>query len=188
VPVVKPPALEAPREAKVEPPKLEQFTLPAEFLAAANTTSVGAIESAPSVPSSSLSQGSGSGGGAGTGRGTGIGSGTGSGLGEGFGGGTGGGAYQPGNGVTAPQLIRDVKPQYTPDAMRARVQGVVLLKAVVRPDGSVTDIEVVRSLDSTFGLDQEAIKAARQWRFVPGRLRGQPVPVAVTIELTFTLR
>jgi protein TonB len=81
-----------------------------------------------------------------------------------------------------------VKPQYTPDAMRARVQGTVLLKAVVRPDGSVSDIEILRSLDSTFGLDQEAVKAARQWRFIPGRLRGEPVPVVVTIELTFTLR
>jgi outer membrane biosynthesis protein TonB len=47
---------------------------------------------------------------------------------------------------------------------------------------------VVRSLDPTFGLDQEAIKAARQWRFRPGRLMGEAVPVLVTIELTFTLR
>jgi hypothetical protein len=49
---------------------------------------------------------------------------------------------------------------------------------------------VVRSLDSTFGLDQEAIKAAKQWLFRPSILRatGEPVPVEVTIELTFTLR
>jgi TonB family protein len=47
---------------------------------------------------------------------------------------------------------------------------------------------VVRSLDPTFGLDQEAIKAARQWRFAPGTRMGQPVSVQITIELTFTLR
>jgi TonB family protein len=49
-------------------------------------------------------------------------------------------------------------------------------------------VQVVRSLDSAFGLDQEAIKAARQWRFAPGTRLGEPVPVLVTIELTFTLR
>ena len=58
----------------------------------------------------------------------------------------------------------------------------------MRPDGSVGDVQVVRSLDPTFGLDQEAIKAARQWRFAPGTRLGEPVPVLVTIELTFTLR
>ena len=45
--------------------------------------------------------------------------------------------------------------------MRAKVQGTVLLECVVRPDGSVGDVQVVRSLDPTFGLDQEAIKAAQ---------------------------
>jgi outer membrane biosynthesis protein TonB len=47
---------------------------------------------------------------------------------------------------------------------------------------------VVRSLDNTFGLDQEAIKAAKQWRFRPGTRLGEPVPVLITIELAFTLR
>ncbi len=94
--------------------------------------------------------------------------GAGSGLGDGYGGGTGGGAYQVGNGVTRPDVIREVKPQYTSDAMRAKVQGTVLVQCVVRPDGSVGDVQVLRSLDPTFGLDQEAIKAARQWRFRPG--------------------
>jgi TonB family protein len=46
----------------------------------------------------------------------------------------------------------------------------------------------VRSLDSSFGLDQEAVRAAKKWQFVPGKRLGQPVPVMVTIELTFTLR
>ena len=72
--------------------------------------------------------------------------------------------------------------------MRAKVQGTVLLQCVVKPDGSVGDVQVVRSLDSAFGLDQEAIKAARQWRFAPGMRLGEPVPVLVTIEVTFTLR
>jgi protein TonB len=72
--------------------------------------------------------------------------------------------------------------------MRAKIQGVVLLEVVVMPDGSVGRVEVERSLDRVFGLDQEAVKAAKQWRFVPGTRMGQPVPVLVTIEMYFTLR
>jgi len=72
--------------------------------------------------------------------------------------------------------------------MRAKVQGTVLLECVVQKDGSVGDVQVIRSLDSTFGLDQEAIKAAKAWRFAPGTRLGEPVPVLITIELTFTLR
>ena len=130
----------------------------------------------------------GPGGGGGAGKGTGIGPGTGSGLGPGDGGGTGCGAYRIGNGVESPQVLSQIRPQYTADAMRAKVQGVALVECVVMPDGTVTNAHIVKSLDSVFGLDQEAIKAARLWRFVPGKRFGQPVPVIVTIELTFTLR
>ncbi len=128
------------------------------------------------------------GGGAGTGTGTGIGPGEGSGLGPGWGGGTGGGAYRSGNGVELPRVIREVKPQYTADAIRAKIQGTVWLECIVLPDGTVGSVQMVKSLDPVFGLDQEAVKAAKQWRFVPGTRLGQPVPVIVTIELTFTLR
>jgi periplasmic protein TonB len=189
VPVERPKPIEPAPQPKVEepkPPPIEEFNIPAKTLAAGAESIPGAIDAPPGPPTPSL--GSGTGGGAGSGTGTGIGSGTGSGLGAGIGGGTGGGVYQPGNGVTLPRILREVKPAYTSDAMRAKVQGTVLLQCVVRPDGSVSDIQVLRSLDSVFGLDQEAIKAARQWRFAPGTRMGQPVPVQITIELTFTLR
>ena len=187
VPVAKPEKLEVKLEAKNDPPpQLEQLNIPAKMLGSSTDSLPGVIENAPGPPT--LSLGSGSGSGAGTGTGSGIGSGVGSGLGQGSGGGTGGGVYQPGNGVSLPRIIREVKPQYTSDAMRAKIQGAVLLQCTVRPDGSVTDIQVIRSLDPTFGLDQEAIKAARQWRFAPGTRMGQPVSVQITIELTFTLR
>jgi periplasmic protein TonB len=186
VPVQKPPKLEAPKQAKVEPNPLEQLNIPAKSLASATESLPGAIEAPPGPPT--ISQGSGTGGGAGTGVGTGIGPGTGSGLGPGSGGGTGGGPMRPGSGVTNPRVLHEVKPQYTSDAMRAKIQGTVLLECVVRQDGSVGDVQVLRSLDPTFGLDQEAIKAARQWRFSPGMHLGEAVPVLVTIELQFTLR
>ena len=186
VPVAKPPKLEVQKETKNEPPPIAPVNIPAKSMSAGQDTLGGVIEAPPGPPT--LSQGSGSGGGAGTGTGTGIGPGTGSGLGPGSGGGTGGGVYRPGNGVNIPRVLREVKPQYTSDAMRAKVQGTVLLECIVQTDGSVGDVHVVRSLDSTFGLDQEAIKAAKQWRFAPGTRLGEPVPVLVTIELTFTLR
>jgi TonB family protein len=56
------------------------------------------------------------------------------------------------------------------------------------PDGSVADARVTRSLDARFGLDDEAIAAAKQWRFRPGTLNGKPVPVVVSIELMFSVR
>jgi protein TonB len=183
--VAKPPTLDT-TVAKNEPNPIEQLEIPAKSLAAATDLLAGALEKPPGPPTAS--QGSGSGGGAGTGTGSGIGPGTGSGLGPGRGGGTGGGVYQPGNGVTLPRIIREVKPQYTSDAMRAKVQGTVWLQCVVNRDGSVGDVQVLRSLDPTFGLDQEAMKAARLWKFSPGIRLGEPVPVFVTIEMQFTLR
>ncbi len=183
VPVKKPDP--APVEAP-EPPPVEEMNIPAKTMAAAETPLAGALE--PPKVSEGASQGSGTGGGGGTGTGTGSGSGQGSGLGPGFGGGTGGGAYRPGNGVTLPRVLREVKPQYTADAMRAKVQGTVWLECVVLPDGRVGDVKITKSLDQVFGLDQEAIKAARQWQFSPGLRMGEPVPVLITIELTFTLR
>ena len=94
--------------------------------------------------------------------------------------------YKPTDGVLAPVLVKEVKPQYTADAMRARVQGVVTLECVVQPDGAIGEARVTKSLNP--GLDQEAIKAVKQWRFKPGRKDGKPVPVRVTLEVTFTLR
>jgi protein TonB len=163
-------------EPEPEPEPVETLSIAALNTASAATTTFGGIES--SQASSSL----------GPGTGGGVGPGEGDGLGPGEGGNTGGGVARPGNGVLEPKLLRQVKPQYTADAMRAKVQGVVWLDCVVLPDGTVGNIDVVRSLDPVFGLDQEAVKAARQWRFEPGTRNGEPVAVLVTIELTFTLR
>ena len=158
-----------------EPPPETPATLPFQQMSAAEMTLPGTIN-----PSNTTS--------AGSGTGTGAGPGTGSGLGPGHGGGFGGGAFRPGSGISLPTVVREVKPAYTADAMRAKVQGSVWLECIVMPDGSVGDVKVTRSLDPIFGLDQEAIKAAKMWRFRPGMRQGEPVPVIITIELTFTLR
>jgi TonB family protein len=136
---------------------------------------------------SGTSTGPGSGGGVGTGIGTGIGSGRGPGLGPGSGGGTGGGVYRAGGAVSSPFLIKEIKPRYTPEALRRRIEGTVVLEAIVTRDGCASEIRVVKSLDSG-GLDEEAVLAVSQWRFEPGRRMGVAVDVLVTIEVTFLVR
>ena len=93
-----------------------------------------------------------------------------------------------GSGVTLPRLIKETKPHYTPDAMSAKIQGAIMLEAVIRRDGTVGEVRVVRSLDKEFGLDEEAVKTVKEWRFAPGKKDGVDVPVLVEIEMTFTLR
>jgi periplasmic protein TonB len=132
------------------------------------------------------SQGSGTGGGAGSGQGTGNGEGSGSGIGDGSGGGTGGGPYRPGSGIEPPRLVREVKADYTDEARRRGVSGDVLLEIVVRADGGVGDVRIVRGLGA--GLDQRAVQAVRQWRFEPARRRGAPVDVLVEVAVEFLLR
>ena len=95
--------------------------------------------------------------------------------------------YRLGPGISAPVVLRSVQPKYTADALRAKIQGTVGIDAVVLPNGTVGDARVVRSLDRVFGLDDEAVVAAKQWLFKPAIRNGEPVAVLVTIELAFRL-
>lgn len=128
--------------------------------------------------------------GAGGGRGPGAGPHEGSRVGAGDAPGGGGLVVDQGPGVVAPVLIAEVKPNYTVEAMRAKLQGTVLLEAVVLADGTIDArrIRILRSLDRSFGLDEQAVRAVKQWRFRPGTYQGRPAAVRVAVELTFTLR
>lgn len=166
----------------VEP--AQALALSAQPLASGLTTLVGAIDA--SLPDAGA-RGAGDGSGADGQTGRGIGDGRGPGDGGGSGGerGTEG---PPGNGVSWPRLVRDVKPQYTAEAMRARITGAVGLSCVVDRDGTVRDCRVTRSLDALYGLDAEALRVVRLWRFEPARRLTEPVAVRVTIELAFGMR
>ena len=131
------------------------------------------------------SDGIGSGGGIGSGNRGGVGSGSGAGFGPGSGGGTGGGAYRIGGGVSSPQVLYKVDPEYSEEARKAKYGGTVLIKLVVLPDGKAADIKVVRSLG--LGLDEKAIEAVEKWKFKPGMKNGVAVPVMATIEVNFRL-
>jgi TonB family protein len=89
-------------------------------------------------------------------------------------------------GLTMPRVLTAVRPSYTREATDAKVQGTVTASAVVERDGTVGDVKLLTTLHPD--LDQEAIRAAMDWRFVPGMKDGKPVPVRITLELTFTLK
>ena len=97
-------------------------------------------------------------------------------------------AFKAGDGVTLPRAIKEVRPQYTAAALQKKIQGSVHVEMVVSTSGEPTELGVTQSLDTEYGLDEAALRAAAEWRFEPGRKDGKPVPVIVTLELTFTLK
>jgi periplasmic protein TonB len=92
------------------------------------------------------------------------------------------------NATTMPVLVKDVKPEYTREAREARIQGNVMLDAVVLKDGTVGDVTVTKSLDKEHGLDDQAVKAMKQWQFKPGTKDGKPADVRISVEMSFTLK
>jgi TonB family protein len=131
------------------------------------------------------SQGSGSGSGFGVGMGGGMGAGRGIGAGPGSGGGYGGGLMSVGGGVSAPQVIHSVEPQFTEDARRADFQGSAAIQLIVDAQGNPQNLRVLRHLG--MGLDQMALDAVRQYKFKPAMYQGHPVAVQMVIEVDFHL-
>lgn len=169
---------------KNEAPKLaveQTLAVPPEIKLPTSQTQVG-------DPLSNIliaSNGTGVSSGIGTGSGGGIGSGSGRGLGPGSGAGTGGGVFRVGGGVSAPRPLYAPDPEYSEEARKAKYQGVVVLSLIVGPDGRTRDIRVSRNLG--MGLDAKAIEAVRSWRFEPAKKDGQPVAVAINVEVNFNL-
>ena len=177
----------APPEPKPEPP-LKSEPLPVV---------VAPIITAPADPHNRVgvleqttveadSHGPGKGGGAGSGTGTGLGAGDGSGIGPGSGGGTGGGPYRGGSGIEAPRLLREVKADYTEEARQRNITGEVVMEIVVRRDGSIGDVRIIKGLGG--GLNDRAIQAVRQWKFAPATRQGTAVDVIVEVAVEFRQR
>src|SRR5262245_27401508 len=90
-------------------------------------------------------------------------------------------------GITAPKMIKSARPNYPPEAMRAKVQGRVRMEMVVQADGTVGEVRVVSPLDrNKFGLDDAAVKAVKEMRFTPAMKDGVAVPVLLSTEMAFT--
>jgi TonB family protein len=131
------------------------------------------------------SNGTGKGGGIGDGEGTGIGRGKGPGVGPGEGGDFGGGVHGFTGASTAPVVLFKVEPEFSEEARRAKLQGVVALYGEVDTNGRLRNIRVTRGLG--LGLEEKAIEAVKQWRFRPGTRDGKPVVSAAAIEVNFHL-
>lgn len=84
----------------------------------------------------------------------------------------------PGQG---PGLIKKVEPRYPPIAQAARLEGTVVIDAIILKDGSVSDVKVLKSSNPMF--EQACIEAVKQWRFTPGSQ-----DVILTVTVNFTLR
>lgn len=87
--------------------------------------------------------------------------------------------------MRAPTKIKDVRPIYPPDAMAARIQGVVVIEVSLDTEGRVRDARVLRSIPE---LDEAALTAVRQWEFTPSIVNGKPVPIVMTVTVNFTLQ
>jgi TonB family protein len=131
------------------------------------------------------SQGQGGPNGFGFGIGGGIGSGHGTGEGPGSTNGFGGGVMSVGGGVSAPEVIHSVQPQFTPEARRQNFQGVVAVQLIVDSQGFPQDVRLVHHLG--MGLDEEAIAAVKQYRFRPATYEGRSVSVQMVIDVDFRL-
>lgn len=94
--------------------------------------------------------------------------------------------YKPGGDVSTPIVIKEVRPNYSSDAMKRRVTGAVLLQCVVNRDGVPTRVEIIESLDEE--LDRAALEALKQWRFEPGKKNGKPVLVQIVVTMAFTMK
>jgi protein TonB len=94
------------------------------------------------------------------------------------------GAIRVGHSIREPKKIVDVKPIYPGIAQSAQVQGIVILEILVDREGSVADAKVLRSIPL---LDQAAIDAVSQWKYVPTLLNGVPVSLVMTVTVNFTL-
>lgn len=91
-----------------------------------------------------------------------------------------------GGGVLPPQKIYTPQPVYTEEARLARIQGVVILEAIIDEKGNVQQVKVLKGLPQ--GLSDSAVDTAREWTFKPATLDGKPVPVYFNLTVRFSLQ
>lgn len=94
--------------------------------------------------------------------------------------------YSMEDGIDPPKILYHPNPSYTQEARDAKVEGLVVLEGIIRKDGKVDSLKLLKALGH--GLDESAIRTiAEEWRFRPGTLNGQPVDVKANIEVSFRL-
>lgn len=94
--------------------------------------------------------------------------------------------YSVGDSVKAPQVLQQPKPSYTEEAREAKIEGIVMVGAVIQKNGSVGQIKILKGLG--YGLDERVVNTlSKQWKFKPGTLNDEPVDVSVVMEVSFRL-
>jgi len=94
-------------------------------------------------------------------------------------------AVRMGAGMSPPTVLQRVEPKYTAEAARTGLSGTVVLQAIIKSDGTVDVLRVVRGLPA--GLTDSAIEAIKQWQFRPGQKDGQNADIALNIEVNFNI-
>src|SRR5262249_27255911 len=94
--------------------------------------------------------------------------------------------YRMGPGIVAPIPLFHPEPQYTDAARKAKVSGTLVLSLTGKPDGTVHDLRIERSLRPD--LDDQALNTVGTWRFQPGTKDGTPVAVRLNVEVSFNLK
>jgi TonB family protein len=95
------------------------------------------------------------------------------------------GAVRVGNGIKVPTKVKDVRPLYPPEALDAKIQGVVIIEATIDREGRISEAKILRSIPQ---LDEAALTAVRQWEFTPTVVDGVAVPVIMTVTVNFTVQ
>ena len=93
-----------------------------------------------------------------------------------------------GNDVTRPEVLHVVNPGYPAAAMRKGVEGTVVVSILVSPEGDVEAVRILRSADSSYGLDDAAVAAVAKWKFRPAVRDGKPIRVWTSYPVVFRLR
>lgn len=96
------------------------------------------------------------------------------------------GPIRVGGDVKAPEKVTFPSPQYTEIARKARIQGVVIIEAIIDKAGNVTNVKILKGLP--MGLDQSAADAVKKWKFKPATLNGKPVAVIYNLTVNFQLQ
>jgi len=181
--IVAPAPVNAPQVLRIQDPKLAAE--PSEIVKMPENPALSNLGLSNSPQIALASQGKGSNSGFGSGMGGGLGMGHGIGAGPGSGGGYGGGVMSVGGGVSAPEVVHSVQPEFTEDARQANFQGSASIELIVDQQGNPQNIRIVRHLG--MGLDQKAVEAVRQYKFRPALYQGHPVAVQIVIDVSFHL-
>jgi protein TonB len=106
------------------------------------------------------------------------------------------GKYHLGDGVTAPKLVYAPDPEFTAEARRKKLQGVVAVALTVDTSGNAQEVRVSRSMAEDVskkdkqvaeGLDEQALEAVKQYKFKAGQFEGKPVPVEIEVKVNFRI-